>query len=185
MKFDPEKHHRRSVRLKGYDYSQPGAYFVTICTHERRKLFGDIVNGEMHINDVGQIAQRMWNALPQYYPSIELDQFVIMPNHLHGILINIDDKNRVKFSQSSVGKPIVPMQSLPMPMSGPAPTLGLIIRRFKALTTYYIHAAGSDEFAWQERYHEHVVPNTSDLERIRLYIVNNPASWTEDDLHIL
>ena len=172
MRFDPEKHHRRSIRLKGYDYGQAGAYYVTICTHERRMLFGDINNGEMHLNDLGQVAQWIWNALPEYFPTIELDQFVVMPNHLHGILIN-----------RGTGKHAIPLSLLPMPMSSPNPLLGQIIRRFKALTTYYIHAAGVAEFAWQERFHDHVVQNTFELQRIRKYIINNPARWAEDDLY--
>ena len=185
MKYDPEKHHRRSIRLRGYNYSKPGTYFVTICTHEKRKLFGDIINGEMHLNESGKVAQWIWNAIPQYYPGIKLDQYVVMPNHLHGILINTGDKNHVKLSQSGGNKRIDPMQLLPMPMSGPAPTLGQIIRRFKALTTYYIHAGGIDEFAWQERFHDEVVLDASALEHIRRYIINNPARWIDDDLHIV
>ena len=172
MGFDPEKHHRRSIRLKGYDYGQAGAYYVTICTHERRMLFGAINNGEMHLNDPGQVAQWIWNALPEYFPTIELDQFVVMPNHLHGILIN-----------RGTGKHAIPLSLLPMPMSSPNPLLGQIIRRFKALTSYYIHAAGVAEFAWQERFHDHVVQNIFELQRIREYIINNPARWAEDDLY--
>jgi len=96
MKYDPEKHHRRSTRLRGYDYSKPGTYFVTICTHEKRKLFGDIVDDEMHLNESGKTAQWIWNAIPQYYPCIKLDQYVVMPNHLHGILVNMGGKNHAK-----------------------------------------------------------------------------------------
>ncbi len=166
MKYDPEKHHRSSTRLRGYDYSKPGTYFVTICTHEKR-------------------AQWIWNAIPQYYPCIKLDQYVVMPNHLHGILVNMGGKNHAKLSQAGNSKRIDPMQLLPMPMSGPAPTLGQIITRFKALTTYYIHAGGIDEFAWQERFHDEVVLNASALEHIRRYIINNPARWIDDDLHIV
>jgi len=184
MKYDPEKHHRRSIRLRGYDYSQPGTYFVTICTHEKRKLFGDIVNDEMDLNESGKVAQWIWKAIPQYYPCIKLDQYVVMPNHVHGILINIGDKSHAKLSQAEDGKHIESAQLLPMPMSGPS-TLGQIIRKFKALTTYYIHAGGIDEFAWQERFYDEVVTNISALEYIRRYIINNPASWIDDDLHIV
>ena len=183
MSYDPEKHHRRSTRLKGYDYSQPGVYYITICTHERRKLFGDIIDGEMRLNELGKVAEWVWEALPQYFPSIDIDQFVIMPNHLHGILVLSGAFTNVHMPYPGTSRDGTSMQALPMPMSSPAPMLGQIIRKFKALTSYYLHAAGAAEFAWQERYHEHVVRNDSDLKRIREYIVNNPAQWAEDDLN--
>ena len=87
MRFDPDKHHRRSIRLKGYDYSQAGAYFVTICTKDRGCLFGEIIDGEMVLNPFGEVVQACWDDLPRHYPHVELDAFVIMPNHLHGIII--------------------------------------------------------------------------------------------------
>jgi REP element-mobilizing transposase RayT len=85
--YDPEKHHRRSIRLKGYDYTQPGAYFITICTHGRECLFGEIIDGEMHLNEAGQIVVQTWQDLPNHVPNVQLDAFVIMPNHVHGIII--------------------------------------------------------------------------------------------------
>lgn len=88
MKYNPEIHHRRSIRLKGYDYSQPGAYFVTIVTHQRQCLFGEIVNNEMILNDYGKIAAQCWNDIPKHFPNAILDEFVIMPNHIHGIITN-------------------------------------------------------------------------------------------------
>jgi len=86
MRHDPERHHRHSIRLKGHDYTQPGAYFVTICTRGRECLFGKIVDGEMRLNDAGEIAQRGWEDIPRHFPLAELEAFVIMPNHLHGII---------------------------------------------------------------------------------------------------
>lgn len=87
MKYDPEKHHRRSVRLRGYDYSQAGAYFVTICTQNRECLFGDMVDGEMRLNDAGRVVHGVWNDLPDHYAGVKLDAFVVMPNHVHGIIV--------------------------------------------------------------------------------------------------
>jgi hypothetical protein len=87
MAYDPEKHHRRSIRLKGYDYTQPGAYFITICTHGRECLFGEIIDGEMHLNEAGQIVVQTWQDLPNHVPNVQLDAFVVMPNHVHGIII--------------------------------------------------------------------------------------------------
>ncbi|MDT7942737.1 MAG: transposase, partial [Bacteroidota bacterium] len=87
MAYDPEKHHRRNIRLKGYDYTQPGAYFIAICTHGRECLFGEIIDGEMHLNEAGQIVVQTWQDLPNHGPSVQLDAFVVMPNHVHGIII--------------------------------------------------------------------------------------------------
>lgn len=87
MKYNPQIHHRRSIRLKGYDYSQNGAYFVTICVQNRKFLFGKIRNGEMILNDAGKMIEKYWREIPKKYPNVILDAFVIMPNHMHGILI--------------------------------------------------------------------------------------------------
>jgi REP element-mobilizing transposase RayT len=97
MKYDPQKHHRRSIRLKGYDYSQRGAYFVTLVTHGRQCLFGQIVDGKMQLNEGGEITHQCWMEIPKHYPHVSLDAFVIMPNHVHGIIIitenDVDDNN--------------------------------------------------------------------------------------------
>jgi putative transposase len=90
MTYDPEKHHRRSIRLKGYDYTQPGAYFITICTQGRECLFGEIIDGEMHLNEAGQIVVQTWQDLPNHISNVQLDAFVVMPNHVHGIIIITD-----------------------------------------------------------------------------------------------
>ena len=90
MKFDPHKHHRRSIRLKGYDYTQPGAYFVTMVTYQREDLFGDSIEGEMRLNWTGKLVKREWERLPNRLPNIELDEFIVMPNHVHGIILIID-----------------------------------------------------------------------------------------------
>jgi len=87
VSLDSERHHRRSIRLKGYDYTQPGAYFVTICTQDRACLFGEVVNGEMRRNAAGQMVLEVWNELPRYYRGVDIDAFVVMPNHVHGIII--------------------------------------------------------------------------------------------------
>jgi len=87
MKYDPAIHHRRSIRLQGYDYSQAGAYFATICTQNRECLFGEIVNGEMWLNDAGKMIQAVWDEIPAYYLGIDIDSFIVMPNHIHGIVV--------------------------------------------------------------------------------------------------
>jgi len=91
--YDPQRHHRRSIRLRGYDYTQPGAYYVTIVTQERECLFGEVVDGKMRLNRAGQVARREWERLPCRFPHIRLDAFIVMPNHIHGIII-IDHAGR-------------------------------------------------------------------------------------------
>jgi REP element-mobilizing transposase RayT len=90
MTYDPRKHHRRSIRLKGYDYSLAGAYFVTVCVHRGRCLLGEIRDGEMHLNGLGEIAAAAWDDLPNHYPHVVLGAFVVMPNHVHGVVV-LDD----------------------------------------------------------------------------------------------
>jgi putative transposase len=87
MKYDPQKHHRRSIRLPDHDYSQPGAYFITMVTHQRANLFGNIVNGEMQYSPMGRIAEEHWRFIPEHFPDVELGAYVVMPNHIHGIII--------------------------------------------------------------------------------------------------
>jgi putative transposase len=104
MRFDSDRHHRRSVRLKGYDYAEPGAYFVTVCTRDRACLFGHVVNSEMHLNEAGKIAQRCWEHIPAHFPHAILDAMMIMPNHVNGIIVILgnsarwdDDENNPSF----------------------------------------------------------------------------------------
>lgn len=104
MKFDPQKHHRRSIRLQNYDYTQPGGYFVTIVTYQRDCLFGKIANEEMQLNNYGKIADEVWRAIPEHFPNVELSTYVIMPNHVHGVIVIRADENRMATNSSpSVG----------------------------------------------------------------------------------
>jgi REP element-mobilizing transposase RayT len=102
MMYDPERHHRRSIRLQGYDYSQAGAYFLTIVTQDRACLLGEVVDGEMRLNDVGDMVHQEWTNLPNRFPNIELDAFIVMPNHIHGIIVITD--------ATPVGAGLVPAQ---------------------------------------------------------------------------
>jgi putative transposase len=119
MTYDPEKHHRRSIRLKGYDYTQPGAYFITICTQGRECLFGEIIDGEMHLNEAGQIVVQTWQDLPNHISNVQLDAFVVMPNHVHGIIIITDHAGGIgagfKPARTTIG---------PGPTAGPGSVAG-------------------------------------------------------------
>jgi len=106
MRYDPEKHHRRSIRLKGYDYSQPGAYFITIVTQNRECLFGEIVDGDMRLNESGTCVVRWWEDIPHHFSGVDIDAFVVMPNHMHGIIVITD-------AQTSVGAPASGGEAMP------------------------------------------------------------------------
>ena len=173
MRYDPAKHHRRSIRLKGYDYSQAGAYFVTICTRNRECLFGDIVDGEMRLNELGIIVQRTWLDLPNHVGGIVLDAFVIMPNHVHGI-ITITDRGG-----NTVGAGSEPAPTTRVPNRHGLPE---IVRQFKTFSSRRINARRQTPGlpVWQRNYYEHVIRDERSLERIREYIANNPLQWELD-----
>jgi putative transposase len=166
------KSNRRSPRLSGFDYSQDYAYYVTICTHERGCLFGSISNGQMILNAAGQIAAARWRAIPEHFPGVWLDAFVVMPNHLHGIVI----------------LQYVPVEGLAQQDVKRQP-LGTIVGTFKSVVSREINTLRGARGAqvWQERFYDHIVRDEADLERIRYYIEMNPANWGQgkDDLYVL
>jgi putative transposase len=185
----PDKHNRRSIRLGGYDYAQPGAYFVTICTRDRESLFGHVVNGEMHLKQAGEIAQRCWEDIPAHFPSVELVAFVIMPNHVHGIIAITDTPQPCK-GEASVrpdgtgdlsGTHASPLRQ---PPNGTQPgSLSAIVQNFKSISTRRMNAARGTPGApvWLRNYYEHVVRNEQELTAIREYIQGNPARWDDDE----
>jgi len=171
MKYNPDIHHRRSIRLKGYDYSQSGAYFITICTQNRECLFGEITNGKIVLNDAGRMALKCWHDIPSHFPHVELDEFVVMPNHVHGILCVVD---------APVGaKNFLPLQSGQRPR-GTTKTIGSIIRGFKIGVTKWMRQNTESHNIWQRNYYEHIIRNENELNRIRVYIVKNPLKWELD-----
>ena len=204
MKYDPAKHHRRSIRLKGYDYSQAGAYFVTICVQGRECRFGEVANDEMHLNEAGQMALAAWEALPQRFPTVELDEFIIMPNHMHVIIVITSDNDVGATTRPAFGGVVVAPDwagttragttragTRPAPTEEEAatarPTLGAIVGAYKSITTdEYIRGVKHQSWpsffkrVWQRNYHEHIVRNERELNAIRRYILNNPLKWALD-----
>lgn len=179
MKFDPKIHHRHSIRLQGYDYSQSGAYYVTIVTHGRECVFGEVVNGKMTLNQFGQIVQRAWFDLPKHYPHIVLGTFCIMPNHVHVVIILIDG--------GIVGAGLRPAPTIPAPTI-PAPTmarhpLSEIVRAFKSFSARRINELRKTQGipVWQRNYYEHIIRDDEEHNRIHLYIESNPVNWLEDN----
>ena len=152
-----------SKRLPGYDYSQPGHYFVTICTHQHRLSFGTIVEDQVHLKGPGQMAQSVWATLPNRFAHVKLDESIFMPNHMHAILALTDLEANQLGSRASLGQ---------------------IIRTFKALTCYQIRRSpGQPWFAWQDEYYDSVIRTDAALQRVRQYILENPMRWTEDTLY--
>ena len=165
-----EKLVRSSLRLKGYDYSYPGAYFVTICTDQRICYFGNIVDGIMISFPIIDVVREIWLDIPKIFRCVDLDAFIIMPNHIHGIVII---RKELMNQISSEGKSWISMKNSNH-------TLGKIIRYFKAKSARIIHDSGFPRFDWQRNYFEHVVRSPRELNTIREYIINNPIRWTLD-----
>ena len=168
------EHHRRSIRLKDYDYTQNGAYVVTICTHGRESLFGDIVDGEMRLNDFGRIVEEEWWRTETIRPEIELDAFVVMPNHIHGIIVIIDGGDVGAHGRAPLQKPGVAYR--------PPRSLGSFVAGFKSAVTKRINAQRDTPNApvWQRNFYEQVIRNEFTLNEFRGYIVTNPGRWADD-----
>jgi len=167
--------HRRSNRLQHYDYTQNGAYFVTICSYERKCIFGKITDDHMILNECGQIVEEEWEQTAILHPKIELDAFVVMPNHIHGIIVIIDD-----------GKGMIHHAPTRREFSKPiANSLSSIVGGFKAAVTRRINRLPhpSSSPIWQRNYHEHIIRNEVSLNYLRQYIAHNPTKWTEDSLY--
>jgi REP element-mobilizing transposase RayT len=170
MKYEDKIHKRRSLRLQEYDYSRPGAYFITICTQDRKCLFGSVVNGEMQPNDLARSAQSIWYALPSRFPQVRLDQFVIMPNHIHAVIFV-----GAQYIASTGSSDAVQTGAINRALK-----LGEIVRTYKAMSTRTIRRIGCAQFKWQRNYYEHIIRDENSLNRIRQYIVDNPIRWDVD-----
>ena len=198
MKFDPKTHHRpfasaqgrRSIRLKGYDYRQAGGYFVTLVTQGREMLFGEVVNGEMELNDFGKIVAETWQWLETQYPYVALGEWTVMPNHFHGIIFILDDDGRGGSRTAPTNPQTVPTDPQTVP-ANPQPItdavkrkpLGRLIGAFKTVSTKHINVARHTEgtMVWQRNYYEHILRNETELNRITRYIESNPARWADDN----
>jgi REP element-mobilizing transposase RayT len=189
MKFNPQKHHRRSIRLPGYDYSQPGAYFITMVTQRRECLFGEILNGEIKLNDTGRTVWEVWNSLPARYPQIRLGTAQVMPNHFHGIIV-IPVRAIHELPLQGLPLPGSPLPGLPMPspqvtdqMQRRRMTIPLVVGYFKMNTAKRINKIlGSEGVSvWQRNYYEHIIRNDEEYNRIHLYIETNVANWVMDN----
>jgi REP element-mobilizing transposase RayT len=164
MPYDPEIHHRHSIRLRGYDYSQSGQYYVTICTHKNERLFGEIIRGEMRRNEFGDSVASCWEWLARQCSYIALDDWVVMPNHLHGIVAITDCRG---------GSRTAPTKRK---------TLGRLIGAFKTVSTDQLNEIRGNPGAqlWQRDFYDHIIRNEDELIKIREYIRTNPLRWGFD-----
>jgi putative transposase len=184
------KYRNESARAQWWDYSRNGAYFITICTKNREHFFGEIRHGTMHLNDIGKLADKFWLEIPDHFPGVFLDVHQIMPNHMHGILV-IDKMDGENCGVGIVRTPVVGTPNLGVPTTGNRTELasqrwkpqsvGVIINQYKRKCTIDAWKTNSC-FAWQPRFHDHIIRNDQEFQRIREYIINNPKNWESDSL---
>jgi REP element-mobilizing transposase RayT len=200
------KYRISSTRLKNWDYGSNGAYFITICTQHREHYFGEIMDNEMHLNEIGQLAEKFWIEIPNHFPFIELGNFVIMPNHTHGILIinkyePVGDERNVGGERNVGDERNVDTPKLGVSTNADANadaanvkknggknekwkpnTIGSIINQYKRIVTINARKIHAD-FAWQSRFHDHIIRDDASFQRIQNYITNNPLNWNKDKFH--
>lgn len=194
-KYNPNIHKRRSIRLKGYDYSQAGLYFITICCQNRECRFGNVVNGKMQLNDAGTMVENEWLKLPERFNNVQLHEYVVMPNHFHVIFEIVGATlvvalNDVGQPENQNGQPIN-QHGQPQGFAPTKPkTVGDMMGAFQSIVTVqYIRGVkqhGWKSFngkLWQRNYWEHIVRNEQSYQRISEYIINNPKKWENDKFY--
>jgi putative transposase len=189
MNNEPQYHNRQSTRLKGYDYSQAGAYFITICVNNREYMFGKIEDGKMIMNKIGETSKKYLTEIPQHFPNACIGEYVVMPNHVHLILVLNDVRTCHGMSLQDASENIVgtrhgvSTQTQPnsnqfgKPISG---SVSVIINHFKSSVKRWCNKNGHLYFTWQPRFHDHIIRNEISRQNIADYIVSNPAKWKED-----
>ena len=203
MTLYKNKYRIESARLKNWDYSSDGAYYITICVKNRECIFGNINNGKVNLSNMGQVAEQCWQEIPNHFPFVQLDKFVIMPNHVHGIII-IKKTDNITHTSSMASRvsgesgvfvgPVEtqnfaslpsksPSKSQPPPKYGPqSKNIASIIRGFKIGVTKFA-VNNHIPFQWQPRFYDHIIRDENDMNRIHQYIMNNPRNWNEDDFN--
>jgi len=170
------KFYRKSYRLRNWDYSIIGYYFVTLCTKNLQEYFGQILNGKMILNNIGQNANKFWIDIPQHFENVKLDEFVIMPNHVHGIIF-IDKRRDV-----ALQRPYKQIDNKHSHISPKSKSLSTIIRSYKSIVTKTINKKSPNPyFSWQPRFYDHIIRNERSLNHIRQYIKNNLLNWNLDE----
>ncbi len=179
---------RKIIRLQTWDYRWAGAYFITICTHKREHYFGEVMGGKMQLSQVGVIADILWYEIENRVKNVTLGEFVVMPNHMHGILI-LNDNVRSLHATTPQNDDVRSLHATTPPqddkneyMSSISPksnSVSTIIRSYKSAVTKHVKRLGF-EFAWQTRFHDHIIRNEKSFDTISEYIINNPIKWEDD-----
>ncbi|RZM75037.1 transposase [Leptolyngbya iicbica] len=211
MPYDPKIHRRRSTRLRHYDYATPGFYFVTICAHQRQHLFGKIQDDYMILNDAGRVAQAHWQRLAQHFAHIQLDAFVVMPNHVHGIIQIVEwpdvpgvnesgrssptsgrgeafSPNQFRSDAARSSENASPLRSVDgsadRPHGTPSGSVGAIVGNYKSVSALQINRLRHTPGTpvWQRNYHDRIIRHQTELDNIRVYIQTNPQNWQKDSL---
>lgn len=194
MKYNPKIHNRKSIRLKGYDYSQAELYFITICCKNRACLFGDIVDGKMIYNDAGKIAIHCWLDIPNHFPNSVLHEYIVMPNHIHGIIElkfnsvvmeNSSPNTTTADENGGIGtnENVRVGANYYSPLRSPSKTIGSIVRGFKIGATKWMRKNMDVYDVWQRNYYDIIIRNEKSYQTISKYIKNNPAKWADDKFH--
>jgi putative transposase len=164
------KYRVESTRLRGWDYASAGWYFVTVCTRGRECFFGNVVDREMRLSPIGEIVAAEWQKTAEIRPNVKIDAWVVMPNHIHGIIV----------TQNNPVETTCRVVSTKTPTRLRANSLSAIVGQIKSVCTKRIWAMGFSNFAWQTRFYDHIIRDEESLNRIREYIINNPLNWERD-----
>ncbi|MEO8112027.1 MAG: transposase [Ginsengibacter sp.] len=168
---------RKHIRLSNHDYSSDGEYFITICTHNRECFFGKIENDEMILNEIGLVANKYLMEIPGHFSHAQLDEFIVMPNHIHCILA-LDNVGTSHVGTSHVMS--LQRNEFSKPVKG---SVSVIIQQYKAAVKRWCNANAHEYFEWQSRFHDHIIRNAKSYEKIKNYVINNPKNWNGDSLH--
>ncbi len=195
-KYNPDIHHRRSIRLKGYDYSQSGLYFITLCVINKICMFGNVVDGKMQLNDMGQLVEQEWlNTINIRHDDVRLHNYIVMPNHFHAIIeirggecdspqshssqSHSSQPHSLKsHSQQTINEGNINKNDSPQRMKSPSKTVGAIVRGFKGAVSRQLGYT-----VWQRNYYEHIIRTDESYRHISNYIENNPTKWQSDKLY--
>ena len=170
----------KSIRLSNRNYAANGYYFVTICTHKKHCYFGELVNSKMQLSTIGKIADTFWLEIPQHSKSTHLDEYVIMPNHIHGIIVIDNPNNPCRDVPWNVPTSNDDLSQIMSELSPKSSSLSTIVRSYKSSVSRWCRKNDYNNFTWQPRFYEHIVRNNGSLDKIREYIVNNLLKWFED-----
>jgi REP element-mobilizing transposase RayT len=200
MPYNPNIHHRRSIRLKGYDYSQAGLYFITICVQNQECLFGKIIDGKIQLSPLGIIADVLWHEIKNHAKNIDLGEFTVMPNHIHGIIMFGSDVNNNggTGADSGADADVGARHALPLRAEQPGQskqigqsrfqnqgknTVSSVIGSYKSAVSKHAHRLGF-AFSWQRNYYEHIIRNEQSYQNISNYIIHNPENWRDDRFYL-